>query len=69
MTLDELFRSAADGCGVPGCKNNHGPMALSPRCHPGSGTSVTVDVSKGVMQIACAVCKTEIVFIKHTMSN
>lgn len=68
MTIDEMFREAANGCQVPGC-GCKGEIVLSPRCHPGSPTVVSVDASKGVMKIACSVCDTSVVTINHTMSN
>jgi len=69
MTLDELFRDAANGCSVPNCNHKHGEMHLHASCHPNAHTSVSVDVAKGIMRIACATCDTTIVAIKHTMSN
>jgi len=69
MTIDDLFKSAAGGCQAPGCTHKHGAVVLHSGCHPGSPTWVSVDASKGTLQVACSVCNLPIITIKHTMSN
>lgn len=69
MTLDQVFKSAAEGCQVPGCDCKTGEMVLASRCHPDAGSKVVVDVSKGTMRISCSVCDQTVMVINHTMSN
>lgn len=68
MTIDEVFKEASQGCQVEGC-NCKGEVVLSPHCHPGSPTVVSVDPSQGVLKIVCSVCDTGVLTIKHIMSN
>jgi hypothetical protein len=69
MTLDELFRDAANGCSMKGCTHKHGELVLHAACHPDASSWVKVDVDKGTLQVVCAICDTPIVTLQHVMSN
>lgn len=69
MTIDELFQEAAHGCQNPECHVKHGPIVMSPRCHPGKPVTLSVDASRGIMEANCSVCDKSVMVINHTMSN
>lgn len=69
MRIDEVFKSAAQGCQVPGCTHKHGEVILAAACHPQAGMRVSVDADRGVMSIACGICNQPVITINHTMSN
>lgn len=44
----------AGRCQTPGCCEDHGPLYLNPRCHPGGG--VDVSYVNGELFIMCKPC-------------
>lgn len=65
MKLKDLFESAQGGCQMPGCDHAHDSqdLILTSRCHPGSGTTFSINAAHKTMQVVCATCNKSIVVI------
>lgn len=63
MKIRDLFESARGGCQAQGCNHAHDnePLVLTSRCHPGSGTTFSINVAQKTMQVVCATCSKPIV--------
>ena len=69
MTIDELFKDASKGCSMEGCNHKHQALVLHAQCHPDANMSVKIDVDKGTLRVACAICDEAVCTINHVMSN
>jgi hypothetical protein len=57
LTREHLDRITVEGCGMPGCEENHSTLFLHSRCHIKAGVLAEVCEFDPVIHIVCAKCR------------